>query len=64
MMFQCECCHAIFTEPRLVCFRQNLDGENGIETVYEENCPWCGEEWFREVEEFPIAVTKLRFGEE
>lgn len=51
MKYQCIACGAIFDEPSRYPLRENLDGENGWETRTVESCPWCGEEWFREVEE-------------
>ena len=32
MVYKCEACHAIFFEPYTYQVRENLDGENGIET--------------------------------
>lgn len=51
MIFRCECCHTVFSDPRVISWRENLDGENGIEEVTEELCPYCGCEWFEEVED-------------
>lgn len=51
MMYKCEACGALFDEPSVYPTRENLDGENGWETRTAESCPWCGEEWFREVAE-------------
>ena len=41
-MYICQDCGASFDEPRQYTYRQNLDGEHGIETVLEFRCPWCG----------------------
>lgn len=49
MIYKCECCNAIFSDPRVIAFSENLDGERGIDTFYEEDCPYCGSEWFSEV---------------
>lgn len=49
MMYQCESCHAIFTEPDTYMERENLDGENGWYYAERAVCPYCGEEWFTEV---------------
>ncbi len=51
MMYQCESCHAIFTEPYTYMERENLDGENGWYYAERAVCPYCGEEWFEEVED-------------
>lgn len=51
MVYKCEACHAIFFEPYTYQVRENLDGENGIETRTVAECPYCGEEWFEEMEE-------------
>ena len=51
MMYQCESCHAIFTEPYTYTERENLDGENGWYYAERAVCPYCGEEWFEEMEE-------------
>lgn len=51
MVYKCESCGAIFFEPYIYEVRENLDGENGIETRTVAECPSCGEEWFEEVED-------------
>lgn len=51
MVYRCDSCGAIFLEPYTYEVRENLDGENGIETRAVEACPYCGEEWFTEVED-------------
>lgn len=43
-MYTCLDCGSRFDEPRINTYRQNLDGEHGIETVTEYRCPWCGSE--------------------
>lgn len=43
-MYTCLDCGSRFDEPRIHTYRQNLDGEHGIETVTEYRCPWCGGE--------------------
>lgn len=48
MVYKCEACHAIFFEPYTYQVRENLDGENGIETRTVAECPYCGEEFFKE----------------
>ena len=48
MMYQCESCHAIFTEPYTYMERENLDGENGWYYAERAICPYCGEEFFEE----------------
>lgn len=48
MVYKCEACRAIFFEPYIYQVRENLDGENGIETRTVEACPFCGEEFFEE----------------
>lgn len=50
-MYRCECCGARFDEPSRYPLRENLDGERGYETRIAESCPWCGDEWFEEVED-------------
>lgn len=54
-MFSCEACGALFDEPSIYPMRENLDGENGWETRIEAACPWCGEEWVKEVCEDPFG---------
>lgn len=51
MIYQCESCHAKFSIPYTYPVRENLDGENGIETRTVAECPFCGEEFFEEVED-------------
>lgn len=51
MMYKCENCGALFTEPFSCIERENLDGENGIYYAQRETCPYCGEEWFTETNE-------------
>lgn len=51
MLYKCDSCLSLFTDPRVLSFEQNLDDENGIETREVASCPWCGCEWFDEVEE-------------
>ena len=51
MVYKCEACGAIFFEPYTYQVRENLDGENGIETRTVAECPFCGEEWFTEVDD-------------
>lgn len=51
MVYKCESCGAIFFEPYTYEVKENLDGENGIETRTVEACPYCGEEFFEELEE-------------
>lgn len=41
MVYKCEACHAIFFEPYTYQVRENLDGENGIETRTVAECPFC-----------------------
>ena len=48
MVYKCEACHAIFFEPYTYEVKENLDGENGIETRTVAECPFCGEEFFEE----------------
>lgn len=48
MTYLCNRCGAIIYEPRTVTSRENLDGENGIETRTVAECPYCGEEFFEE----------------
>lgn len=43
-MYVCTDCGAVFDAPHTKTYRQNLDGEHGIETVTERRCPWCGSE--------------------
>lgn len=50
-MYRCEACGVLFDEPSRYPMRENLDGENGWETRYVACCPWCGEEWYEEVED-------------
>lgn len=50
-MYKCETCGAMFTDPRRIVMRENLDGENGWETQYLETCPYCAGEWFEEAGE-------------
>lgn len=42
--YVCDVCGADFEEPYRYTYKQNLDGEHGIETVTERRCPWCGSE--------------------
>lgn len=51
MVYKCQSCHAIFFEPYTYQVRENLDGENGYEVRTVEECPYCGELWFEEVED-------------
>lgn len=46
--FVCDACGATFSVPDKHCYRENLDGEQGIETVWEDRCPHCGSEEIRE----------------
>lgn len=48
MVYKCEACHAIFTEPYTYMERENLDGENGWYYAERAACPYCGEEFFEE----------------
>lgn len=50
-MYRCDNCGAEFDEPELHRYRENLDDENGWETATRARCPYCGEEWFRRVED-------------
>lgn len=50
-MFRCDACGERFEEPLLCTMQENLDGEHGWETRVVAVCPWCGEGWFKEVEE-------------
>lgn len=50
-MYKCESCGAMFTDPRRIVARENLDGENGWETQILETCPYCAGEWFEEAED-------------
>ena len=48
--FRCGCgCE--FREPAVRRYRENLDGENGWATFYEELCPECGSDQFEEIYE-------------
>lgn len=47
-MYICDNCGAAFDTPDKHTYKQNLDGEHGIETVLEFRCPWCGSEEIRE----------------
>lgn len=49
-MFICADCGAVFDAPRTKTYRQNLDGEHGIETVLEYLCPYCGSDEIGEEE--------------
>lgn len=49
-MYRCDNCGAEFDEPELYRYRENLDGENGVETQTILCCPFCGAE--------DIEVTK------
>ena len=46
------------TEPTMASL---FDGIGGFPLVYNRNC--CRPVWASEIEEFPIAVTKIRFPE-
>lgn len=48
--YVCDVCGADFTEPYRYTYKQNLDGENGIETVLELLCPYCGSDEIGEEE--------------
>ena len=50
-MYKCDSCGAEFDEPRTYIERENLDGERGIFYAQRAVCPYCGEEWFEEVED-------------
>ena len=51
MSWRCLICGVRFDEPVVRVYRENLDGENGIETRTVAECRYCGEEWFTEVED-------------
>lgn len=37
-----------FDEPAVRVYRENLDGENGVEVRREACCPVCGEQYIEE----------------
>lgn len=41
-MMICERCGAVFDEPTIYEYRENLDGEHGWATFTEMYCPECG----------------------
>lgn len=51
MVYKCEACRAVFFEPFTYQAQENLDGESGLEVRTVSQCPYCGEEWFEEVNE-------------
>lgn len=42
MIYQCDACGALFTEPQTFVEYENLDGENGWEVRHINVCPFCG----------------------
>lgn len=48
--YVCDACGADFEEPYRYTYKQNLDGEHGIETVLEYLCPYCGSDEIGEEE--------------
>ena len=48
MLFRCDWCGELFTEPYIKSVTENLDGENGWWTHNEEFCPRCGSQDFEE----------------
>lgn len=53
-VYRCYNCGNTFDEPVRVKYRENLDGENGWQTVVDEYCPFCGDQWFEEVSDDSI----------
>lgn len=51
MIYRCEACGWYCTEPKVVKYRENLDGENGWQTFCEKRCPYCGSEEIEEIME-------------
>ena len=48
-MYKCDCCHYKFDEPAVRKERFTDDGRSCY--LYEEVCPYCGENSFAEIEE-------------
>lgn len=42
MSMMCTRCRAVFDEPMIYEYRENLDGEHGWATFTEMYCPECG----------------------
>lgn len=51
MKWRCRICGVRFDEPAVRVYRENLDGENGIEVRREVYCPVCGEDHMEEVKD-------------
>lgn len=48
MKWRCRICGVRFDEPAVRVYRENLDGENGVEVRRETYCPVCGEQYIEE----------------
>ena len=48
MSWRCRICGGRFDEPAVRVYRENLDGENGVEVRRETYCPVCGEQYIEE----------------
>lgn len=50
MTYQCQCCGAIFYEPHMIHYREDMNGEGAMQDFYVSVCPSCGEEQIEEYE--------------
>lgn len=55
MRWRCRICGVRFDEPAVRVYRENLDGENGVEVRREICCPVCGEQYIEEDEDEQYA---------
>ena len=51
MSWRCRICGVRFDEPAVRVYRENLDGENGVEVCREICCPVCAEQYIEETED-------------
>lgn len=49
--WRCLICGVRFDAPAICVYRENLDGEQGVEARREVYCPICGETYIREIED-------------
>jgi len=48
--YQCNSCNALFDEPSIHHYREDMNGEGAFQDFYIPICPCCGSE---EIEELP-----------
>lgn len=56
-MYRCEVCHERFNSPAVDRVENFISNELGSEILYENRCPFCGE---NSVEEFDALCDKCR----